>query len=173
MTSASTFFDVILFLLSILVTDPSFMSLSIPVLELWQFAFDQKSGNWKHPRVLSNIWSVGQVRYPKIGTGVSYKMLLNAAKCQGYSFHLFWVIKGKPTGEGIKLPPPPPPRLGLKAAYILEQRPSWYATQTKLTQWPCRPISNSMFKIKRFLTLHGRCWTSEKFLITPYAVLDC
>ena len=24
-------------------------------------------------------------------------MLLNAAKCQGYSFYHFWVIKGKPT----------------------------------------------------------------------------
>ena len=43
-------------------------------------------------------------------------MLLNAAKCQGYNFDHFWVIKGKPTGvggnqqgwEGVKLPPPPP-----------------------------------------------------------------
>ena len=129
MTSASTFFDVILFLLSILVTDPSFMSLSIPVLELWQFAFDQKSGNWKHPRVLSNIWSVGQVRYPKIGTGVSYKMLLNAAKCQGYSFHLFWVIKGKPTGEGIKLPPPPTTQIRIKSCL-------YFGTETKLVCYP-------------------------------------
>ena len=28
-------------------------------------------------------------------------MLLNAAKCQGYSFYRFWVIKGKPTGDKI------------------------------------------------------------------------
>ena len=27
-------------------------------------------------------------------------MLLNAAKCQGHSFCLFWVIKGKPAGGG-------------------------------------------------------------------------
>ena len=33
-------------------------------------------------------------------------MLLNAAKFQGYSFYRFWVIKGKPTGGGVKLPPP-------------------------------------------------------------------
>ena len=26
-------------------------------------------------------------------------MLLNAAKCQGYSFYCFWVIKGNTTGE--------------------------------------------------------------------------
>ena len=129
MTSASTFFDVILFLLSILVTDPSFMSLSIPVLELWQFAFDQKSGNWKHPQVLSNIWSVGQVRYPKIGTDVSYKMLLNAAKCQGYSFHRFWVIKGKPTGEWIKLPPPTTTQIRVKSCL-------YFGTETKLVCYP-------------------------------------
>ena len=27
-------------------------------------------------------------------------MLLNTAKCQGYSFYRFWVIKEKPTMEG-------------------------------------------------------------------------
>ena len=36
----------------------------------------------------------------KFGTNVSYEMLLNAAKCQGYSFYRFGVIKGKPTGRG-------------------------------------------------------------------------
>ena len=36
-------------------------------------------------------------------------MLLNAAKCQGYSFYVFWVIKGKPTGRrGGKFTPPHP-----------------------------------------------------------------
>ena len=38
-TSASNRFDVALFLLSILVTGPSFMSTSSLVLELWQFSF--------------------------------------------------------------------------------------------------------------------------------------
>ena len=37
-------------------------------------------------------------------------MLLNDAKCQGYSFYCFWVIEGKPTGGGgvgkITLPLP-------------------------------------------------------------------
>ena len=27
-------------------------------------------------------------------------MLLNAAKCQGYNFYCFWVIKGRPTERG-------------------------------------------------------------------------
>ena len=39
MTSTSNFFDVALFLLSRLVTGPSFMSLSSLFLELWQFSF--------------------------------------------------------------------------------------------------------------------------------------
>ena len=28
------------------------------------------------------------------------KILLNAAKCQGYGFYGFWVIKKQPAGEG-------------------------------------------------------------------------
>ena len=39
MTSTSNFFDVVLFLLSSLVTGPSFMSISSLILELWQFSF--------------------------------------------------------------------------------------------------------------------------------------
>ena len=65
--------------------------------------------------VLPNIWRLGQVRNIKFDTNVSNKMLLNAAKCQGYSFYCFWVIKGKPTG-GIKFPQP---RLGLRPKAIL------------------------------------------------------
>ena len=38
MTSSSDFFDVDPFLLSILVTGPSFMSISLLVLDLWQFS---------------------------------------------------------------------------------------------------------------------------------------
>ena len=32
-------------------------------------------------------------------------MLLNAAKCQGYSLYCFWVIKWKPIGGKITLSP--------------------------------------------------------------------
>ena len=51
----------------------------------------------------------------KSNPDVSEKMLLNDVKCQGYSFHRVWVIKGKPTGM-VKLLPTQqyPPRLGLK-----------------------------------------------------------
>ena len=47
-------------------------------------------------------------------------MLLNAAKCQGYNFYHFRVIKGKPTrtGEG-KITPPAPPPLYPNKEYIM------------------------------------------------------
>ena len=58
--------------------------------------------------VLPNNWRLKQVRNTKFGTNVSKKMLLNAAKCQGYTFYHFWVIMGKPTVESkITLPPFP------------------------------------------------------------------
>ena len=43
MKSSSNFFDFVSFLLSSLVTDPSFMSISSLVLELWQFLFIRDS----------------------------------------------------------------------------------------------------------------------------------
>ena len=42
----------------------------------------------------------------KFGMIVSNRMLLNAAKFQGYSFYRFWVIKGNPSG-GDKITPTP------------------------------------------------------------------
>ena len=69
--------------------------------------------------VFSSIWRLVQVMNAKFRTNVSNKMLLNAAKCQIYSFYPFWVIKRKPTGgrnggeggvEG-KINTPPPPSL--------------------------------------------------------------
>ena len=49
--------------------------------------------------VLRNIWRLEQFRDTKFGSNVSNKMLLNAAKRQGYSFYRFCVIKRKPVGR--------------------------------------------------------------------------
>ena len=58
---------------------------------------------------LPNIWRLKQAMDTRFGMNVSNKMLLNAAKFQGYSFYCFWeIIKRKPTGGGVKLPPPHP-----------------------------------------------------------------
>ena len=99
-TSASNFFDVVLFLLSGLVTGPSFMSISSLVLELWQFSFIR---DWPEirkseipPSEFCPISGLGQDMDTKFDMNFSNRMLLNAAKFQGYSFYLFWVIKRKP-----------------------------------------------------------------------------
>ena len=55
----------------------------------------------------------------KFGMNVSNRMLLNAAKYQGYSFYRFWVIKGKPTG-GRENYAPFPPILGLKDYFFVQ-----------------------------------------------------
>ena len=57
--------------------------------------------------VLPNIWRLGRVMSTKFCLNVSNRMLLNAAKFQGYSFYRSWVVKRKPIGSGIKLPLPP------------------------------------------------------------------
>ena len=46
-------------------------------------------------------WDLGRVRDTRFGTNVSNEMLLNTAKCQGYSFYLLWVtfILGKTNRE--------------------------------------------------------------------------
>ena len=53
--------------------------------------------------VFPNIWRLGRFMDAKFGTNVCNRMLLNAAKFQGYSFYRFWVIKEKPT-SGVKFP---------------------------------------------------------------------
>ena len=55
--------------------------------------------------VLPNIWRLEWVRDAKPDTNVSNEKLLDAAKCQVYSFYRFWVIKGKPKWRGVKNTP--------------------------------------------------------------------
>ena len=101
------------FLLSSLVTGPSFMSISSLVLVLWQFSFIRDwSEIWKPEIPLPEFCPISgdrRSRDTKFGNNFSNKTLLNAAKCQGYGFYRFWVIKGKPTARGwgdgeLKLP---------------------------------------------------------------------
>ena len=113
-----TFFDVVLFLLSSLVTGRSFMSISSLVLELSQFSFIR---DWPEIRksentlvwVLPNIWRLGRVMDTKFDANVCNRMLLNAAQFKGNSFCRFWVINGKPTGGQNYPHSPLPSRLGL------------------------------------------------------------
>ena len=134
-----------LILLIKLVTGPSLMSISLPVLELWQFFIRDWPGIlileippfW----VLPNIWRLGRVRDPKYGTNVSNELLLCDAKCQGYRFYRFYVIIAKLTGE-LKLPPPLPPR-----------RP------THSIRWIAfASVSNSFYLLKLLLLAYNDFW---------------
>ena len=153
MTSTSNFFDIALFLLSGLVTGPSFMSTSSLILKLWQFSFtriDQKSGNRKYPRlsfwVLPNILRLERVIDTKFGTNVSNIKLLNASKFHGYGFYRFWIVKGKSTGGVGNYPPQP--RLGL----ILNQASSNFLCNSLRLQISSLLIYLHPFLNKRLLT---------------------
>ena len=95
--------------------------------------------------VLLNIWSLGWVRNTKSSTNVSNKMLLNTAKCQGYSLYRFWVSKGNQPGNwgGGTITPPPPfqlPRLGVKRI-LFHHQTKWH--QQKIQKF----TGNSTIKI--------------------------
>ena len=98
MASTSMFFNVVLFLLSNLVTGRSFMSISSLVLELWQFSFIRDWPEIRKSEIPTSEFCPLSEDWSKFGANVSNRMLLNAAKFQGYSFYRSWVIKGKPTG---------------------------------------------------------------------------
>ena len=122
MTPLLKFFNVVLFLLSSLVTGPSSMSSFRTIYFYKGLTNNLEIGNnpvWGLP----NIWRLGWVSNTKFGTNVSNKILLNAAKHQGCSFYRFWVIKWKPIeARGVEGKTKPPPRLGL--SYYL--RRVWY-----------------------------------------------
>ena len=85
--------------------------------------------------VLPNIWRLGRDMETKFGTNVSNRMLLNAAKFQGYSLYRFWVIKRKSTGGKIT---PAPPRLGLNIG------------QRKTFSENCKPIIVWLWLVYKF-----------------------
>ena len=118
MTSTSYFFDVALFLLSSLVTGPGFMSISLLVLELWQFSFTKDwpeirkseitpsefcpiSGDW------GELWIPNLARMSLIEC---YWMLQNSRVT---TFTVFELLRENQLGGGGKITPPPSPRLGL------------------------------------------------------------
>ena len=72
---------------SSLATGPSLTSISLLAPYLWQFSFiKHRPEIWK-----SELQRLRQVKDKKFVTNVSNEMLLNAAKCQGYSFYRFYV----------------------------------------------------------------------------------
>ena len=112
MMASSTFSDVVLFLLSSLVTGPSFMSISSLVLELWQFSFIRDwpeirkseippsefcpiSGDW------GELWIPNLARMSLIEC---YWMLQNSRVT---AFTIFELLRENQLGGGGKTTPPP------------------------------------------------------------------
>ena len=127
MTSTSNFFDVVLFLLSSLVTGPSFMSISSLVLELWQFSFIRDWPEIRKSEIppsefcpISGDW--GKLWIPNLARMFlieCYWMLQNSRVT---AFTVFELFRGNQLGVGKITPPPPPPphpppRLGLKCVW--------------------------------------------------------
>ena len=109
-TSTSNFFDVVLFLLSSLVTGPSFMSISSLVLELWQFSFIRDWPEIRKSEIppsefcpISGDW--GELWIPNLAWMSlieCYWMLQNSRVTALTVFELFNENK---LGEGVKLSP--------------------------------------------------------------------
>ena len=91
------FFDIAESFLWSLVAGPSFMSISLLILELWQLSHVRNwpeirkmeilgvlPGDWR----LRNFWRLGQASYTKFGTNIFSEMLLNAVKSRDPAFTL-------------------------------------------------------------------------------------
>ena len=98
--------------------------------------------------VLPNIWRLGRARDTKFGKNVSNKLLLNATKCQGYSFYRFWVIKGKQRGKTT----PPPTQIRVKKAKFFKI----YSSVCKIM------IPPGFHLIKKELGLTSLCCPNQK-----------
>ena len=122
--SMSKFFDVVLFLLSSLVTGPRFMSISSLVLELWQFLFIRDWPEiWKSEIPTSEFFSIsgdwGELwisNLARMSLIECYRMLQSSRVT---AFAIFELLTEHQLGGG-KITHPPPllahlPRLGVYA----------------------------------------------------------
>ena len=112
MTSASNFFDVFLFVLSILVTGPSFMSISSLVLELWQFSFIRDWPEiWKLEIPLSKFCPIsgdwGELWVPNLTRMSLIKFYWTLQNARVTAFTVFELLRENQQEEGRGGYPPP------------------------------------------------------------------
>ena len=113
MKSTSKFFDVVLFLLSSLVTGPRFMSISSLVLELWQFLFIRHWPEiWKSEIPTSEFFSIsgdwGELwisNLARMSLIECYRMLQSSRVT---AFAIFELLTEHQLGGGKITHPPPP-----------------------------------------------------------------
>ena len=108
----SQFFDVILFLLSGLVTGPSFMSISSLVLELWQFYFIRDRPKiWKSEILPSETFPIsgdwGELWIPNLAPMSLIKCYWMLQNSRDTGFTFFELLREKQLGGGGgKITPP-------------------------------------------------------------------
>ena len=118
MTASSSFFGVVLFLLSSLFTGPSFLWISSLGLELWQFSFIMDWPDiWKLEIPPSEFFQISgdwdKLRIPNLARMFLIEccwMLQNARVTAFTVFELFWETDNRAGGSKLKL--------GLRPGYI-------------------------------------------------------
>ena len=112
-TSSSTFCDVVLFLLSGLVTGPSFMSISSLVLELWQFSLIRDRPKIRKSEIppsetspISGDW--GELWIPNLARMSVIKCYWMLQNSRFTAFTFFELLREKQLGEGKITPPSHP-----------------------------------------------------------------
>ena len=118
MTSSSNFVDLVLFPLSNLVAGPSFLSVSSLVLQLWQFSFIR---DWPEIRKSeippSKFCSIpgnwGKLVIPNLARMSLLKCYWMLQNARVTAFTISELLRENQ--QGVKLPPSPPPRLGLRS----------------------------------------------------------
>ena len=121
--SSSNFFDVVLFLLSSLVTRPSFMPISSLALELWSFPFIRdwpEIRKWEIPPSeicpMSGDWGeLGIPNLARISLTKCYWMLQN---CRVTTLSVSELLSESQQGIKLRLPPPLQPWLGLSISSV-------------------------------------------------------
>ena len=114
MTSTSNFFDVVLFLLSSLVTGPSFMSISSLVLELWQFPFIRDWPEIRKSEIppselcpISGDW--GELWMPNLARMSLTEYYWKLQNSRVTAFIIFELLRENQLGGGGKISPTPYP----------------------------------------------------------------
>ena len=125
MTSSTTFFDVAFFLLSSLVTGPSFLSISSLVLKLWQFSFVRDWPEiWKSDIPSSEFFTLsgdwGELEIPNLTWMSLIKCYWILQTASVTTFIVSKLLRENKTGRGWgKITPPPPPSTQIRCKRYL------------------------------------------------------
>ena len=124
MRSSSIFFDVVLFLLSSLVTGQSFMSISSLFLGLWQSPFRRDWPEIQKSEIpsydfcpISRDW--GELGVPNLTQTSLIKCYWILQDARVTTFTVSELLREYQQTEGVKLPPSKPLRLGLSLRTVI------------------------------------------------------